>query len=43
MIGYAGRHVTFKLPRNLEEAVLVVVAAFKVKAQKRRNETSFAN
>lgn len=39
----AGQHVTFKLPKNLEETVLLAAAAFTVVAQKRRNETSFAN
>jgi hypothetical protein len=43
LIRNAGQHVTLKLPMNLEEAVLVAVAAFKVEVQKRRNVTSFAN
>jgi hypothetical protein len=43
LIRNARQHVTFKLPKNLEEAVLVAVAVFKVGAQKRRKETSFAN
>lgn len=43
LIRNAGQHVTFKPAKNLEEGVLVAVAAFKVEIQKRRNETSFAN
>jgi hypothetical protein len=39
----AGQHVTFKLPKNIEETVLLAAASFKVEAQKRRKETSFAN
>jgi hypothetical protein len=43
LIRNAGQHVTFKIPKNLEEAVLVALATFDVEAQKRRNETSYAN
>ena len=43
LISNAGQHVTFKLLKNLEEAVLVAVAAFEVEAQKRRKDASFAN
>jgi hypothetical protein len=43
LIRNVGQHVTFKLPKNLEESVLVEVAAFKVEVQKRRNVTSCTN
>jgi len=43
LIGNAGLYAKSKLPKNLEETVLVAVASFKVGAQKRINETSFAN
>jgi hypothetical protein len=43
LIRNAGQHVTCKLPKNLEEAVLVVVAAFEVEAQKRNLFCKFRN